>query len=360
MLGTIWNGEMRHIFDEVSLMLTTLWLTMFTGCLLVFFVPSLSFIAEHGKQRSLSCSPSVSSKTLTDKFVNNLLVPKAYFAHMYVVSLVCCAILLTSFGENYALDGVKTASGSDSGFISINRHSLSVSPSPSPSLSLSLSLSLSSRETVMALFALHSLRRLWESLFTFHYGDAKMHVSGYLVGVLYYVVGPLTLFVESGASSPTPTSSQTPSLGQSCVAVALFASANVLQHLFHRKLGGARRQGQPRGRDQQNEERHQKGGNKQQQKKKQQQENGEKHYLFPIGPGFDWVYCPHYTAEILLYVSLALLLPHSRAVQAMLLFVVTNLAVVADRNYAWYLQHFPRHTKDPRYHRRKRLLPFLY
>ena len=82
--------------------------------------------------------------------------------------------------------------------------------------------------------------------------------------------------------------------------------------------------------------------------------------MFPTGLGFDWVYCPHYTAEIVLYVSLALLLPRSGAVQAMLLFVAANLAVVADRNYAWYLQHFPRHAKDPRHKHRRRLLPFLY
>ena len=65
-------------------------------------------------------------------------------------------------------------------------------------------------------------------------------------------------------------------------------------------------------------------------------------YSFPVGLGFDSVACPHYTAEIVIYISFCMLSPSSLPLLSMLLWVVINLSVVADSQYLWYHANFPK------------------
>jgi len=59
-------------------------------------------------------------------------------------------------------------------------------------------------------------------------------------------------------------------------------------------------------------------------------------YEVPRGSWFRWLCCPHYLAEIIIYVSFLLLAPTSSALQGLLLWVVSNLAVTGRRQLQWY------------------------
>ena len=115
-------------------------------------------------------------------------VPHAWFTHFYVVGTCWNAIV--------ALHALRAASR------------LATPPADDAALASTL-------------FQIHVARRLLESiLVTRHRPGARMHVMGYLVGVLYYLLAPLTLagspavaaLVESvaGAATATPGTSFAP------------------------------------------------------------------------------------------------------------------------------------------------------
>ena len=101
-------------------------------------------------------------------------------------------------------------------------------------------------------------------------------------------------------------------------------------------------------------------------------------YSIPIGGWFEYISCPHYFSEIMIYVIFALLVHgnitdlteqwnstqtlfgdatlYTRKHWILLLWVTTNLSISANRNHQWYIDNFretyPQH--------RKRLIPFVW
>lgn len=79
-------------------------------------------------------------------------------------------------------------------------------------------------------------------------------------------------------------------------------------------------------------------------------------YVIPRGGLFQFVSCPHYFGEIVLYVGLAL-----TGTEGTLsgwypcLWVVVNLILAARMTHAWYKEHFKTYPAT-----RKALIPFLY
>lgn len=84
-------------------------------------------------------------------------------------------------------------------------------------------------------------------------------------------------------------------------------------------------------------------------------------YTLPIHPYFRSVVCPHYTAECVIYVSLATLAAPegaliNKSLLAVLFFVVCNLAVTADSTYKWTASKFGAETVS----RRWRMVPLVW
>ena len=95
--------------------------------------------------------------------------------------------------------------------------------------------------------------------------------------------------------------------------LALIAIGNVWQHCAHRVLAELRAADGV-------------GGSK---------------YSIPHGCGFDHVSCPHYTAEVLIYIGFVVLTGfRNRCVVLMAAWVACNLSVTAWRTRAWYRQKF--------------------
>jgi len=70
-----------------------------------------------------------------------------------------------------------------------------------------------------------------------------------------------------------------------------------------------------------------------------------KKYTLPTHPLFQWVICPHYTAECAIYLSLSILAAPpgefiNKTVLSGMSFVVINLGVTADNTKQWYRVKF--------------------
>lgn len=86
-----------------------------------------------------------------------------------------------------------------------------------------------------------------------------------------------------------------------------------------------------------------------------------KKYTVPLHPLFLRVLCPHYTAECVIYLSLALLAaPRGEMVNKTLLcgllFVVVNLGVTAGNSKRWYIEKFGEDSVRGRW----RMIPGIY
>lgn len=156
----------------------------------------------------------------------------------------------------------------------------------------------------LALFVLQALRRLLETLYIAKHSARPFNPIAMLGAVLFYLAAPLTLSCSTGLCAtfkPRPPT-------RVALAVELFAAASVGQHLVHRALAGAP---PVRGK-----------------------------YGVARGGLFELVCCPHYTAEVALYLCFFMLCP-GVLVLAMLAFVVGNLTVSALETAKWYQRTFP-------------------
>ena len=86
-----------------------------------------------------------------------------------------------------------------------------------------------------------------------------------------------------------------------------------------------------------------------------------KKYTLPTHPAFRRIVCPHYTAECVVYLSLALLAaPKGEIVNKTLLsalaFVVINLGTTASNTKQWYLRKFGEDSVRERWN----MIPWIY
>jgi hypothetical protein len=191
------------------------------------------------------------------------------------------------------------------------------------------------------LLSLHLLRRTYECLFVHQWtAKSKMHVAGYLLGAGHYLVLPL-VFLDATESSRTWWTSTG----------ALFNLwAQYQQFRHHSLLADLRRFPSTK-----------KEGNT---------------YHLPTSGWFRRITCPHYLAEILIYLSFGVVLwgdaeesdldppPSNNMLERYLIFgqrhchwfllmwVTTNLTVSALNNYDWYKRHNLNLTQSA-------LIPFL-
>ena len=236
----------------------------------------------------------------------------------------------------------------------------------------------------LAAFALefHLLRRLAETVAVLHYPDgARMHGIAYLFGVSYYIVVPLSIIpyasnaLYASILTRTWTSPATATMSRFSfdfnllfspsslapihwIGIAIFACGNALQFHSHLKLSQLSSTS------------------------KWKKTNAPPKYKIPRGGAFEYVSCPHYLAEIVIYIGLACiagdpadnLLPylmvlwvvrfaccsylhtHTRTLPYMYnCMQVANLVLAASLTHEWYHSRFktyPRH--------RKALIPYIY
>jgi 3-oxo-5-alpha-steroid 4-dehydrogenase 3 len=148
------------------------------------------------------------------------------------------------------------------------------------------------------LLGFHLLRRTYECLHVHQFRKSKMHVAGYLLGMGHYLVLPM-VFVETNDSIAIQSTPRSMRMNVSTSALIVFHLwAQYEQYRHHDLLADLRRPAYYK---------HDKGN-----KNDTKDENNKSSLLYrlPRKGWFQWVICPHYLAEILIYLSFALLLHH--------------------------------------------------
>jgi len=255
-----------------ELLCCILWLLLLTGALLTAFVPQLNRIGSHGKHGYVS---SERSSFFLLSYLQNLQVPKSYFIHLYAVGCVVSVAVIIM----------------DTKVLFFRNMGNSVT-------------------LCLVMWTAHVFRRLVESAWITLYGESKMHVGGYVAGLVHYIAVPFCisrsrscqLYLLSGTS-------------ESVLRVILFSlyfTANCYQYQAHLILY----------------------------RLKASAPSVATRYSLPSSSWFRYVCCPHYSCEILIYLCLAMMLPCSPSMWLLLAWVTTNLAVVSDRNLTWYKNKF--------------------
>ncbi|XP_040040723.2 polyprenal reductase [Gasterosteus aculeatus] len=237
-------------------------------------------------------------------------LPKRWFWHFYAVSVGWNAFLLSLYLRatchhrpyppwlSAALDSLTDAPGPDR---------------PVPQMSTLL---------VLVLLCVHALRRLLECLRVSVFSGGAVHAVQYAFGLCYYVSLGLTVLCTDRLGEGTG-----PLLAQldwfHVAGASLFLGASALQHRCTVLLAGLRTG-----------------------------KSGAVETLahrLPVGGCFELVSCPHYFAELLIYVSLALVLGgRSLTWWLVVLYVLFNQALAAQLSHDFYVgkyESYPRHRK---------------
>lgn len=178
------------------------------------------------------------------------------------------------------------------------------------------------------LFFVHVCRRLYENFCVSVFSEGtKITLFQYVWGLVYYTWVPLTLFsgftnIETGLIASINISSLLQLVG-----VLSYAVGSLMQHDTFIKLANLRTEGRIK----------------------------KDSHGIAYGLVFDFVSCPHYLGEILIYFGL--LLTAAQACPSLRILFLYNMsahALMAKSVHHWYMKTFPLYPKN-----RFALLPFL-
>lgn len=314
----------------------TFFLALTGGAIIAHLIPSLTIVARHGKILSSSdmdtkfhsipirIASSINIDSFTISFLRHFeawTVSKSYFLYFYILGTTMTALCLALELREYAR---------------IEYHWIKI-------------------EVLIALILLgiHCVVRFYECLYSTEYGSSRMHISGLFVGLIHYILVPASLcstisfdcslikFCNTHMIEYLPkylldseyyVVSESFRWTRYSVALFLFVLASVYQVRCHSILIDLKR------------------------KNFQIPNEVKSQYSLPVGSLFEYVCCPHYLCEMIVYMSLFLVRPSPVQI-ASLVWVSVNLAVVAQQQFTYYQKRFPEEMK--RKHIR-RLVPFLW
>lgn len=235
---------------------------------------------------------------------------------------------------------------------------------------------------LLALVWIHLMRRCYECHFVHVWTHSKMHVAGYLLGLLHYSLLPFVVvpvFNDGYVCQENPGSYTYQMIPSNNVTVSHMSNSLYLflvlvcfwaqyqQHRHHKLLAQLRKTGSTRMTNTD-------GG-----PKADQDNTKARDYALPTQGWFTIVSCPHYLAEILIYLCWAGLVElrlhghHTMITMAtpvielpkqllaprrhwlLFLWVLVNQCVAAIATHQWYLQNIPTYATLRRY----AILPYL-
>ncbi|XP_034534120.1 polyprenol reductase [Notolabrus celidotus] len=313
----IWDSVLWSVTDVV-------WSSLAFGFLLALSAHTVSQYLPGGREKSrfyvifqdLIRYGKTKQHRKRDDWLRVFDVPKRWFWHFYAVSvgwnsfLLVLSLSLTFKHQSYPswLTGLLDAmTGVPSSDIAV------------PQLTTLL---------VQLLLVLHSLRRLQECLFVSVFSDGAIHLAQYLFGLVYYVILGLTVLGSDRVGKGSG-----PLLSQlewfHVVGGVVFIMASLMQHQCLVHLAGLR-------------------------KGKSGSVETLAHRV-PEGGWFELVSCPHYFAELLLYVGLNLIYGGvSLTWWLVFLYVLFSHALEAQLSHEFYI------SKSESYPRsRKAFIPFV-
>ncbi|KAI1307999.1 Polyprenol reductase [Halotydeus destructor] len=275
---------------------------------------TLQRVFKYGKAAELHTKSSI-------KKLHRIELPKRWFFHFYLFATIFYISLLISFIDMYILrqDMQSNVATLLDTFVGHHRRA---------------SVTSESAILAMTLMLVQVTRRLVECSFLSVYSDAKMNVIHYIFGFLFYFGVGLSVIAEAPGFS-----------GQGLAEIyfgalfnkwhyagglILFLSASYLQYECHSILANLR-------------------------KDNKGQVISYQHSI-PESGLFEYVSCPHYFAEILIYLAINLIfLGQSMTWWMVCTFVIINQIIVGLFNHQWYHQTFDNYPQS-----RKAVIPFIF
>ena len=340
-------------------LLLAYWLLTIAAAVLSYFVPLLAAASAYGKltafQRSKaqapsspSRHPSTSSSTSPSSpstqsslflFLSSLLLSRRLylsngrcFTFYYLLASLLNAVVLYSVYVWYStsqLDALILH------LLHINRWLVwHLAPSlafssldahwPPPHAAAPASLLL-----LYVVYQVHFVRRLWECCCVHRFSaTSQQHVLVLLFGALFYValiLSPVCDQLQRAGGSGAKERADTSAVG-SATAVIVFVAGSVWQHRCHRTLAELR----------------------------PSTPSTVPAYSIPRGSGFSYLLCPHYTAELVIYLAFAML--RSCLLQWLaLVWTAVNLSITAHKTRQWYASKWP----EGEWTRRWTIVPFV-
>ena len=180
---------------------------------------------------------------------------------------------------------------------------------------------------VLSMLSVQVARRLYERLFVSAPSNARMHWLHYILGLYFYPAVAFTALLHLNPSNSTPSSSRE---GVSSfirwyhvVGYSLFLWASYHQHICHRILAEIRRE------------------------RREGETDGS--YGQPNGDWFEMVSCPHFLAEILIYMAMLLCFVVTDIGSVwwlVVVYVVSTLGLSARQSHAFYLHKYEDYPKN--------------
>lgn len=286
------------------------------GILVIYY----SNIVPEGVQRIFKYGKAAELHVQGIKKCNKIELPKRWFYHFYLFATTFYLLLAFSVLQVYLL---KTSLPK---YVQILLNSIVGAHRKSNVTPESVMIA-------MALIIVQVSRRLCECIFLSVYSDAKMNIVHYIFGFSFYFGVGLSVLTEApGFASLGPAyvhMSGNFITWHHIVGVLLFAWASSLQYQSHAILAELR-------------------------KDNKGQVVSYSHSI-PKGGWFDYISCPHYFAEILIYFSICIVFAGRSTTWWMVCgFVLTNQIIVGLFNHHWYLKTFKDYPKT-----RKAVIPWI-
>ncbi|XP_057881106.1 LOW QUALITY PROTEIN: polyprenol reductase [Melospiza georgiana] len=248
-----------------------------------------------------------------------LQVPKRWFTHFYVVSVLWNGFLLISlFRAEFLGESLPS-------WIQDMHHALGRDSQSKDTDSEHFSALL-----VLLLLWLHSCRRLAECLWTSVFSSGVIHIVQYCFGLGYYIAVGSTVLCQV----PTNVRNGKKLSVQICwyhiIGVMVYIWASLHQHRCLAILANLR--------------------------KSRSGKVVSLSHSVPFGDWFESISCPHYFAELLIYVSMAITLGmHNVTWWCVVMYVLFNQALAAILCHEFYQKNFSSYPKE-----RKAFIPLVF
>lgn len=305
------TSEWTNLLNMISSsFFNSIFVVLTFGSGLTYLLDFFNCIGQHGKQTELVKG--------VESPIAKLKVPKRFFLHFYVVGI--CASLYCIFRNI-----------NESVLLHVHNKSTHEG----------LFFLLFEERVLLIMFLVHCIRRFIECLIISHFGQSTMNALGYCVGLFHYVIIPLSIcnVRKSKENFPKPAFYlliwplwQFVVMVSYCLASSYQTQAHYT--LYKLKLLSI--------------------------EKATRSEDKVIEYSVPVGQLFEYIICPHYFTEILIYLCFCAM-SFDGTLMLALVWVSSNLAVAADNQYTWYLNKaLPNDSKRLKSRNVKRLFPFVW
>ncbi|XP_785169.3 polyprenol reductase isoform X2 [Strongylocentrotus purpuratus] len=249
-----------------------------------------------------------------------LLVPKRWFVHFYILSFIWNGFILMNVVQCTLQGSVLPL------WFSKMMSFLTSYPVSPPAVDLLTVL------IAMAVIVIHAHRRIYECLAVSVYSNSSIHVTHYITGIFFYSFIGISIMAEGPNLSLKGEPIQLMDLVEDLrwhhiAGLLMFVWASWHHHIAHVIFASLRKT-----------------------------KKDVSRHMIPQGDWFDYVSCPHYLAETLIYTSLAVILGgHHRTWWLVLSFVFSNQTAASVKVHRWYQGKFEDYPKE-----RKAFMPFVF